>query len=126
MTSASLKITLPYPPSVNNMYRRTHWGGTALTDRAQRYKHSAAVIVMAEWGSRRTITGPVRVVITLHPPDRRRRDVDNTSKMICDALERGGVVANDSQIAPLVIDRGEPCKDGMVVVEIGIPGEAAG
>ena len=58
------------------------------------------------------------MTVTLHPPDRRRRDLDNAMKSLLDALEYGGVYADDSQVDHLEIRRGAPVSGGSCVVEI--------
>ena len=46
----------------------------------------------------------VRLEIVLWMPDRRRRDLDNCAKSICDGLN-GIVYLDDSQVAELVVRR---------------------
>lgn len=38
-------------------------------------------------------------------PNGRRRDIQNELALICDALEKAGLVANDNQIAKITIER---------------------
>ena len=44
--------------------------------------------------------GPVEVTIQAHPPDKRRRDLDNIIKPVLDALE-GPILVDDSQVTDL-------------------------
>ncbi len=64
------------------------------------------------------MVGRVSVSITVHPPDRRRRDLDNLLKGPLDALEHAGVYLDDGQIDRLEIERGDVMRGGRVVVRI--------
>ena len=52
------------------------------------------------------------------PKDRRRRDLDNLLKVLCDALESAGVFKNDSQIDEIVIKRGEVHPEGKLLLTL--------
>jgi len=58
------------------------------------------------------------MTVTLHPPDRRRRDLDNAMKALLDSLEHAGVYDDDSQIDDLRIVRGGIVPGGACVIEI--------
>lgn len=64
------------------------------------------------------IGGRLAVKVTLCPPDRRKRDLDNYVKALLDALTHANVWADDEQIDRLVIERGEVVKGGKAVVTI--------
>ncbi|SUB72176.1 Crossover junction endodeoxyribonuclease rusA [Pluralibacter gergoviae] len=65
-----------------------------------------------------TLVGPVSVIVTLYPPDRRRRDLDNFNKALFDALTRAGIWQDDSQIKRLLLEWGPIIPKGQVVVAI--------
>jgi len=65
-----------------------------------------------------TFRGRLDMVVTLHPPDRRRRDIDNSMKGLLDALEYAGVYEDDSQIDHLTIDRGAVVPRGSCTIDI--------
>lgn len=44
------------------------------------------------------ICGPVKVSIRLHPPDAKRRDLDNIFKPLMDALMFAAVIEDDSNV----------------------------
>ena len=69
-------------------------------------------------GGRRNLIGALSVSILAYPPDRRRRDLDNTLKAPLDVLARCGVYEDDSQIARLLIERMAVSKPGRLVIEI--------
>lgn len=112
-TRAALRLELPYPPSVNHYYRRV--GARTLISREGRaYRRRVCVAlkdVVAE-----PSTGRLRVAVDVHPPDRRRRDLDNAMKALLDALQHGGAYEDDSQIDHLDIRRGAVVTGGMVMV----------
>ena len=62
--------------------------------------------------------GALVVDITIHPPDRRRRDIDNVQKALLDALQHGGAYGDDSQIVRLTIEKGAPLDGGKTLVQI--------
>jgi len=111
----SIVLDLPYPPSVNHYWRRVG-ARTLISAEGRRYRKRVASALSLY--SMAPMTGSVDVFINVHPPDRRRRDLDNILKALLDALEHGGVYANDSQIDVLEIVRSEIIPGGKVVVHL--------
>jgi crossover junction endodeoxyribonuclease RusA len=66
----------------------------------------------------RPLTGRLAVEVTLFPPDRRRRDVDNALKAMLDSVGNGGAYLDDSQIDDLRVVRGEVVEGGSALIEI--------
>lgn len=110
-----MELELPFPPSINHYWRRV--GPRTLISRTGRAFRSEVLSILAR---RRptTMLGPLNVEIDLHPPDRRRRDVDNVMKSLLDALQQGGVYRDDSQIDDLHIRRRECVPGGCVRVRL--------
>lgn len=69
-------------------------------------------------GAVRPLAGPLAIEITVYPPDRRRRDIDNVQKSLLDALQHGGAYHDDSQIVRLEIEKREPVRGGKTIVSI--------
>ncbi len=85
-------------------------GGRALLTRRYRAAKTAAhLLALAAMRSGRHAPFPrdcaLVLVVTLHAPDRRRRDVANHLKLCCDALA-GAVYADDVQLADVRVVRG--------------------
>jgi Holliday junction resolvase RusA-like endonuclease len=110
-----IQVTLPYPPSVNHYWR--HVGPRVLVSRQGRAFREQVRSVLAAWGVR-PLAGPIRVVVELFPPDRRRRDCDNAMKALLDSLQYGGAYHDDSQIVRLEITKHAPVAGGESAVRI--------
>lgn len=110
-----IELLLPYPPSVNHYWR--HVGHKTLISRGGRLFRSAVVAAIQPLRIT-ALSGPLDVSIRLHPPDRRRRDVDNTLKPLLDAMQHAGVYGDDSQIKRLTVEMFECVSDGSVIVFI--------
>ena len=117
-----INLTLEYPPSVNNYWERSRHGGMRLTDEARTYKKLIKWMLVAKKLGK-PLEGRISAKLTVYPPDRRRRDLDNVLKAVLDAME-GAVYIDDSQIDVLVIERGRVIKDGKVTVDIEVINEA--
>lgn len=108
-------ITLPWPPSVNHYWRT--WRGRMLLSRQGRaYRKQVGAILKAAGVTPQS--GPLAIHVELYPPDRRKRDVDNTFKAIGDSLQHGGAFHDDSQIVWLLIQKSDTVPSGKVVVHI--------
>lgn len=106
-----LKVTLPYPPSTNRLWRSfvTPSGGVRviLTPEARRYKQE--VFWRATEAGAKITESPVSVRIRLVPPGKRSIDVDNAIKATLDALQNC-VYYNDKQVRQLYAEVAEPEK----------------
>jgi crossover junction endodeoxyribonuclease RusA len=107
-----LDVLLPWPPSINH-----YWGargrGRYLSPQARRWHKEAWAILKAQ-GVR--CSGEVTVYVFAHPPDRRKRDLDNLLKGLLDALVAARVLMDDYQVARIYIERQPPERQGQVRV----------
>lgn len=87
------RITLPYPPSVNHSHRY----GRKSVYKSPKYR---AWIRSAGWELKFQKVEPylcaVEIELLLTPPDRIRRDADNTAKAVLDLLRGMCVIIDDS------------------------------
>lgn len=119
-SSKLLNMELPWPPSTNQIWRNVVIKGKprTLLSAAGRGYRSAVLGVVLQAGAKKGVTGRIRLDITAHPPDKRKRDLDNMLKAPLDALTHAGVWLDDSQVDALLIERGEVCKGGRLLVAI--------
>lgn len=109
----SIKLTLPYPPSVNRMYRNQR----GITVKSQEAKAYAWQVTSAanEQGAT-CFDGNVSVSIRVYRP-RKSGDLDNRAKCVLDCLQ-GVAYSNDSQIVELHMYRYDDKKNPRVEVEV--------
>ena len=110
-------LELPWPPSVNTYWRSPNTGKlagrTLISERGRIYRREVALIVARADGPIAP-EGRLDVALSVFPPDRRRRDLDNLPKAILDALVHSGVIEDDSLIDRLLVERGSVCPAGKV------------
>ena len=110
-----LEFELPYPPSINHYWRRV--GPRTLISREGRRFRERVVAALASH-NRQPVVGPLAVEVDVHPPDNRRRDIDNIAKALLDALQHGGAYADDGQIVRLTIEKRQSVENGTTIVRI--------
>lgn len=116
-----IQLTLPYPPSVNSYWRHPTTGRLAgrhlISEKGRAYRQEVlACVLQAKFATR--LSGSLAVHIIAHPPDRRRRDLDNTLKSLLDSLVHSKVIEDDGLIDRLTIERSTVRLPGYVFVTI--------
>ena len=109
------RIILPFPPSVNRLWRCVK-GRTILSKDGRLWFAAAADSVREQWPA--TVVTPVRVDILVIPPDKRKRDIDNVVKPVLDALTKGMALKDDSLVDWLTVERRPAEKPGRVEIAI--------
>ncbi|PWD68937.1 MULTISPECIES: RusA family crossover junction endodeoxyribonuclease [Pectobacterium] len=118
-----MKLTLPFPPSVNTYWRSPSSGPLAgrhlVSAKGRAFRAQAIACVLEQLRRKpKAITSLVAVTITFYPPDRRTRDMDNYLKAPLDALTHAGVWADDSQIQRMLLEWGPVTKGGKAEIVI--------
>lgn len=115
-----ITLTIPWPPSVNVIWRTPRTGKlagrTLLSEAGRRYRREVADAVMLQ-GSPKVGQSRIAVDLEVRMPDRRRRDLDNLPKAVLDALTHADLWADDSQIDDLRVWRSEK-SGGILVVKV--------
>jgi len=107
-------LKLPWPDKILNPNSRAHWAPKAKAKREAR--------VTASWltATKRWNLGKnPKLTITFHPPDNRKRDIDNMLASLKSALDgvSDAIGIDDSEFIPTII-KGDPMPpDGCVTIE---------
>ena len=110
-------IELPYPPSVNALYRSMN-GRNVLSKTAREYYSNRNIWSVKAQHTGKRITDRIAVLIEFHPSSNRKIDIDNRGKAVLDMLMKAGVIEDDSQVDLLTISRQEVVKGGRCIVTI--------
>lgn len=95
MTQA-ISLFLPYPPSVNTAYRNVVGVGRVKSKVYKDWLVEARLVTMLNKEARGKIEGAYAIHIEIDRPDKRRRDLSNTLKVIEDFCVSQGFVEDDS------------------------------
>lgn len=109
-------ITMPYPPTVNSYY--TVARGRKILSRKGRAYQKEAIICLYQQCAPKSSEGPYAICISVRPPDKRKRDIDNLIKPLLDSLVEYGAISDDSEVIDLRIRKFNPIKDGSVEILI--------
>ncbi len=110
-----ITLSLSYPPSVNRYWRTVRVGNanrTLISREGRDYRAEAQRAVLLARAAahlpRAPLSMPVAVIIAVRAPDNRRRDLDNILKATLEALVHAGVLADDSLVHALYVERMNP------------------
>jgi crossover junction endodeoxyribonuclease RusA len=110
---ARVTLTMPWPPTINTYWRNVN-GRTILSRAGREYRTNT----LAQLHGTGSVPGRIAVTIFAHPPDRRRRDLDNLPKSVLDALTHASIIQDDSMIDDLRIIRAAPTPGGKLTIMI--------
>ena len=111
-----INVKLLWPPTVNT-YTTVVRGRKILSNHGRKYKKQS-ILGLVEQHAPKGLKGRIEVHIEAHPPDKRKRDLDNLLKPILDVLQDYGIYADDEQIDVLRIRRREIMRPGHVRVYV--------
>ena len=115
MTEPQYLIRLPWPPkelSANTRKRHLH-----ATDKRAKYKSDCQYATKAVGAK---IAADALLRVTFHPPDDRKRDLDNMLSAVKYGLDGVALAAGvDDYGWSFTIDRGPKVKDGCVLIQVG-------
>ena len=111
-------FNLAYPPSVNTLYFTGFDKKRHLSKKGRAYKKNLYGDVLEQHGIFKPLTGPLSAIIKVWVPDKRKRDLDNTFKIILDSLKDANVFIDDDQIVEIHGYKLEKVKGGKCEVEI--------
>ena len=112
-----MKLSLSWPAKELSPNSRTHWAQRAKAAKA--YRSEAWAKAWAAYQPFCLLDKAITVSLLFHPPDKRRRDLDNMLSSMKPALDGiSDAIGVDDQHFSLRIQRGEPTKGGRVAVEI--------
>ncbi|RJT26898.1 RusA family crossover junction endodeoxyribonuclease [Buttiauxella izardii] len=118
-----MKLTLPFPPSVNTYWRAPNKGPLIgrhlISDKGRKFRTEAFAAVMEQLRRKpKPLDGDLSVTVILFPPDRRNRDLDNYGKALFDALTHAGVWHDDCQMKRMLVEWGPIVQKGSAEVTI--------
>ena len=127
-----IELILPHPPSLNHFKRvgrlKTTEKGKLYqpkfyTPEAKRFFYEVWLKVMQERANQGfkffdDATISLGVYIDLDPPDKRRMDIDNPIKIIFDSLVKAHLIADDSMITRLLVERKHIIQGGQIIVRV--------
>ena len=112
----NIELYLPFPPSINNYYVKTS-RGQFISAKGKKFRNEVIEDIIQQ-APNLQISGKVLVEMVLFPPDNRRRDMDNYSKAMLDALTKSGIWEDDVQADQLFTYRGVSVVGGKTLLRI--------
>ncbi|HDY4931554.1 TPA: RusA family crossover junction endodeoxyribonuclease [Yersinia enterocolitica] len=109
-------IELPWPPSVNTYWRHSR-GKHYISDKGTKYRQTVIDTIQQQRLDINT-SARLKISISAHVPDRRRRDLDNLLKAVFDSLVHAGFMQDDEQIDDFRVKRQPMEKGGRLSISI--------
>ena len=104
-----MKFTLSLPVSVNQMYKRGRGNSFYKSQKAKDWTLEAMYQIMKQKrGQARLKEGNYSLDVRVYIADKRRHDLDNMLKQICDVLVEKQIIKDDSLITEIHIYKDEP------------------
>lgn len=101
------------PPSVNHYWIKGRNNTNRLSQRALHF-----IEVLKRFIPAIHYQGQVKVIIEYSPPDNKIRDIDNILKPCLDALAKGQLIEDDSQVYQLLVKKMPVIKGGKLFIQV--------
>jgi crossover junction endodeoxyribonuclease RusA len=119
-----IELHLPWPPTINSYY-----GHKPIKKRVinyikaagKQYRQDVEKAIVEQVGYMH-LDDRLFVEVVLHPPDERKRDLDNYMKALLDACTHARLWFDDDQIDQLHIYRGRKKAQGSVTLRLSLAG----
>lgn len=118
-----ITLTLPYSPSSNTLFPTGGDKKRHICTKYRQYRKNIYGCVLEQLGIFKPLAGPLVTTVGMYPPDRRRRDLDNTFKALFDALKYSSVFHDDDQIDGILAFKLAKVKPGQCLITLE-PAEA--
>lgn len=107
---------LPYPIglSANNSWQYSK-RGIYLCNHIKTFRE---IVYFALRKTKRFGTEPLKVMINVFPPDKRKRDIDNVIKPILDALQKAELFVDDCQVQSIFVEKMPIQKNGKLEITV--------
>lgn len=106
-------MKFPYPPKELNPNEKVHWG--TASRKTKIYRENCFYLA-------RSMTPSLALKVTIHPPDKRKRDVQNTiaaCKALVDGIQDAWGIDDSQFIIDWPKSFADPVKNGAIIVEAG-------
>lgn len=112
-----IALTLPFPPSTNNLFINVG-KFRVVSKRYKAWREEAGVALKAQQPNR--LGGYYTLGLTLHPPTRAARDLDNFIKAVSDLLVAHDVIQGDQFATRITVEWSDlpPKKPGSVRIAL--------
>jgi crossover junction endodeoxyribonuclease RusA len=121
-----ITLSLPFPPSVNRLWRAAKGGKVYRSAEYTDWRKLAMWQIAAQIKGQKHL-GPYKLTILAVRPDKRKRDLGNLEKGVSDILVSQNIVEDDSMCEWLEIrwvEKGPSCK--VIIEPIGDHSEGEG
>lgn len=101
-------ITLPFPPSLNRIWRYSRRNGKPyLAERYKTWKRAADNLYLTQKRRVKRVKGPIDITIVFDAKHSGRCDLDNRPKAVLDWLQRVKLIENDKLVQKLELRWGD-------------------
>lgn len=98
-----ISIELPWPPTINSYWRRR--GDRYFISKQGKQFRRDTILLCSKYKGLFCNDERLKLTVKAYPPDKRRRDIDNLLKVLCDSLEAAQIFKDDCQLDEIYIKR---------------------